>query len=211
MDELLTSRGSGKFSVYDDIREKLIARGIPAEEIRFIHEAKTDLQRAKLFEQVRRGDVRFLLGSTSKMGAGTNVQALLVAEHNLDAPWRPRDLEQREGRIVRQGNLLYAEDPDGFEIELLRYATKQTYDARMWQTIEYKARAIEQFRKGDGLSRVIEDVAGEAANAAEMKAAATGNPLIFLQVQLSADLKRWKRCMRTISVTGTRSKIAWSG
>jgi N12 class adenine-specific DNA methylase/predicted RNA methylase len=190
MDELLTSRGSGKFSVYDDIREKLIARGIPAEEIRFIHEAKTDLQRAKLFEQVRRGDVRFLLGSTSKMGAGTNVQDLLVAEHNLDAPWRPRDLEQREGRIVRQGNLLYAEDPDGFEIELLRYATKQTYDARMWQTIEYKARAIEQFRKGDGLSRVIEDVAGEAANAAEMKAAATGNPLIFLQVQLSADLKK---------------------
>lgn len=190
MDELLAGRNAAKFSVYDDIRAKLIARGIPAEEIRFIHEAKTDLQRAKLFEQVRRGDVRFMLGSTAKMGAGTNVQSLLVAEHHLDAPWRPRDLEQREGRIVRQGNHLYAEDPEGFEVEILRYATKQTYDSRMWQTIEYKAAAIEQFRRGDGISRVIEDVAGEAANAAEMKAAATGNPLIFMQVQLSADLKK---------------------
>nr|WP_318290171.1 DEAD/DEAH box helicase family protein [Paraburkholderia sp. BL8N3] len=189
MDELL-SRGNGKFSVYDDIRSKLIARGIPPDEIRYIHEAKTDLQRAKLFEQVRRGDVRFLLGSTAKMGAGTNVQTRLVAEHHLDAPWRPRDLEQREGRIVRQGNELYKEDPDGFEVEILRYATKQTYDSRMWQTIEYKAGAIEQFRRGDGISRVIEDVAGEAANAAEMKAAATGNPLIFMQVQLSSDLKK---------------------
>ncbi|NLP65522.1 N-6 DNA methylase [Paraburkholderia sacchari] len=190
MDELLAGRGAAKFSVYDDIRAKLIARGIPAEEIRFIHEAKTDLQRAKLFEQVRRGDVRFLLGSTAKMGAGTNVQTRLVAEHHLDAPWRPRDLEQREGRIVRQGNELYKEDPDGFEVEILRYATKQTYDSRMWQTIEYKAGAIEQFRRGDGISRVIEDVAGEAANAAEMKAAATGNPLIFMQVQMSSDLKK---------------------
>jgi len=190
MDELLAGRSAAKFSVYDDIKAKLIARGIPAEEIRFIHEAKTDLQRAKLFEQVRRGDVRFMLGSTAKMGAGTNVQTLLVAEHHLDAPWRPRDLEQREGRIVRQGNELYAQDPDGFEVEILRYATKQTYDSRMWQTIEYKARAIEQFRRGDGISRVIEDVAGEAANAAEMKAAATGNPLIFLQVQLNSDLKK---------------------
>ncbi|MGY8527593.1 KfrB domain-containing protein [Paracidovorax citrulli] len=190
MDELLAGSASGRFSVYDDVKAKLIARGIPADEIRFIHEAKTDLQRAKLFEQVRRGDVRFLLGSTAKMGAGTNVQTLLVAEHHLDAPWRPRDLEQREGRIVRQGNDLYAEDPEGFEVEILRYATKQTYDSRMWQTIEYKARAIEQFRQGDGVSRVIEDVAGEAANAAEMKAAATGNPLIFMQVQLSAELKK---------------------
>ncbi|KAA0178843.1 helicase [Cupriavidus gilardii] len=190
MDELLASNSSAKFSVYDDIKAKLIARGIPADEIRFIHEAKTDVQRDKLFAQVRRGEVRFLLGSTAKMGAGTNVQTLLVAEHHLDAPWRPRDLEQRDGRIVRQGNALYEEDPDGFEVELLRYATKQTYDSRMWQTIEYKARAIEQFRTGDGLVRVIEDVAGEAANAAEMKAAATGNPLIFMQVQLAADLKK---------------------
>ncbi|TSP10973.1 helicase [Cupriavidus campinensis] len=213
MDELLAGSGSARFSVYDDIKDKLVARGIPAHEIRFVHEAKTDLQRAKLFEQVRRGEVRFLLGSTAKMGAGTNVQTLLVAEHHMDAPWRPRDLEQREGRIVRQGNLLYAEDPDGFEVEILRYATKQTYDSRMWQTIEYKARAIEQFRKGDGLSRVIEDVAGEAANAAEMKAAATGNPLIFQQVQLSAELKKlealqanYKRSRHTLE-----SSAEWLG
>lgn len=188
MDELLASRSS--FSVYDDIRDKLIARGVPAHEIRYVHDANTDLQKAKLFDAVNRGEVRFLLGSTAKMGAGTNVQKKLVAEHNLDAPWRPRDLEQREGRIIRQGNEFYAEDPDGFEVELLRYATKQTYDSRMWQTIEYKAAGIEQFRKGGGSQRVIEDIASEAANAAEMKAAATGNPLIFQQVQLSADLRK---------------------
>lgn len=211
MDELLTGGRSAKFSVYNDVREKLIARGVPPEEVRFIHEAKTDLQRAKLFEAVRRGDVRFLIGSTAKMGAGTNVQKLLVGLHHLDAPWRPRDLEQREGRIIRQGNALYEEDPDGFEVEVLRYATKQTYDSRMWQTIEYKAGAIEQFRKGDSLSRVIDDVAGEAANAAEMKAAATGNPLIFMQVQFTADLKKlealysnYKRTAHTLE-----SRIEW--
>ncbi len=188
MDELLASHG--RFSVYDDIKGKLIARGVPAHEIRFIHEATTDLQKAKLFDDMNRGHSRIMLGSTAKMGAGTNVQRRLVAEHHLDAPWRPSDLEQREGRILRQGNLFYEEDPDGFEVEILRYATKQTYDSRMWQTIEYKASGIEQFRKGDSLQRVIEDVASEAANAAEMKAAATGNPLIFLQVQLTAELKK---------------------
>lgn len=98
------------------------------------------------------GDVRVLLGSTAKMGAGTNVQRLLVASHNLDAPWRPSDLEQRDGRIERQGNAFYEEDPDNFEIEIYRYATKQTYDARMWQTIETKASGIEQFRRGDSCS-----------------------------------------------------------
>lgn len=119
-----------------------------------------------------------------------NVQRKLVGLHHIDAPWRPSDLEQREGRILRQGNEFYEEDPDNFEVEVIRYSTKQTYDARMWQTIEYKAAGIEQFRVGDSLQRVIDDVAGEAANAAEMKAAATGNPLIFLQVQLSAELKK---------------------
>ncbi|MCY0853062.1 KfrB domain-containing protein [Cupriavidus sp. D39] len=188
MDDLLATGSS--FSVYDDIRAKLIARGVPAAEIRYVHEANSDLQKAKLFDQVNRGEVRFLLGSTAKMGAGTNVQKKLVAEHNLDAPWRPRDLEQREGRIIRQGNEFYQEDPDGFEVELIRYATKQTYDSRMWQTIEYKAAGIEQFRKGGGSQRVIEDIASEAANAAEMKAAATGNPLIFMQVQLSSELRK---------------------
>jgi len=139
---------------------------------------------------MNRGHSRILLGSTAKMGAGTNVQRRLVALHHMDAPWRPSDLEQREGRILRQGNMFYEQDPEGFEVEILRYATKQTYDSRMWQTIEYKAAGIEQFRKGDSLLRVIEDVASEAANAAEMKAAATGNPLIFMQVQLSAELKK---------------------
>lgn len=211
MDELLA--GSAKFSVYDDIKAKLIERGLPEYEVRFIHEAATDLQKSKLFHEMNSGHVRVLLGSTAKMGAGTNVQRRLVALHHLDAPWRPSDLEQREGRIIRQGNLFYEQDPDGFEIEILRYATKQTYDSRMWQTIEYKAAGIEQFRKGDSLQRVIEDVASEAANAAEMKAAATGNPLIFLQVQLSADLKKveaffsnHKRNQHTLE-----SRLSWLG
>jgi N12 class adenine-specific DNA methylase len=190
MDELLA--GDARFSVYDDLRRKLVAQGIPAEEIRFIHEAKTDLQKQKLFGQMNRGEVRVLIGSTAKMGAGMNAQRKLVGLHHLDAPWRPSDLEQREGRILRQGNEFYEEDPDGFEVEILRYSTKQTYDARMWQTIEYKAGGIEQFRRGDSLVRVIDDVAGEAANAAEMKAAATGNPLIFLQVQLTAERKKYE-------------------
>ena len=209
MDELLAS--GARFSVYDDIKAKLIARGVPEKEIRFIHEANTDLQKAKLFDEINRGESRIMIGSTAKMGAGTNVQKRLVAEHHLDAPWRPSDLEQREGRIVRQGNMLYENDPDRFEVEILRYATKQTYDSRMWQTIEYKAAGIEQFRKGDCLQRVIEDVAGEAANAAEMKAAATGNPLIFMQVQLNSDLKKtealysnYKRNQHSLE-----SRIAW--
>lgn len=188
MDELL-SAGSA-FSVYDDLKAKLTARGIPQGEIKFIHEANTDPQKAKLFEDLNQGRVRVLLGSTAKMGAGTNVQKRLVALHHLDAPWRPSDLEQREGRIIRQGNELQARDPENFEVEIIRYATKQTYDARMWQTIENKAAGIEQFRKGDNLARTIEDIAGEAANAAEMKAAATGNELVFYQVQLAADLKK---------------------
>ncbi len=188
MDEIL-SAGS-KFSVYDDLKAKLIAKGIPAHEIRYIHEANTDAQKAKLFEQVNQGQVRVLMGSTSRMGAGTNVQKRLVAEHQLDAPWRPSDIEQREGRIERQGNMFFERDPENFEIEIIRYATKQTYDSRMWQTIESKANGIEQFRNGDNQSRTIDDVTGEAANAAEMKAAATGNELIFTQVKLAADLKK---------------------
>jgi hypothetical protein len=124
------------------------------------------------------------------MGAGMNVQKRLVAAHHLDAPWRPSDLEQRNGRIIRQGNAFYERDPDNFQVGIYYYATKRTYDARMWQTIEYKAAAIEQFRKGDLLQRVIDDVQSEAANAAEMKAAASGNPLILMQVKLSSDLRK---------------------
>lgn len=137
MDEILA--GSASFSVYEEIRTKLINKGVPADQVRFIHEANTDLQKSKLFDEMNRGEIRVLLGSTTKMGAGTNVQRRLVALHHVDAPWRPSDLEQRDGRIERQGNMFYEQDPDGFEIEILRYATKQTYDSRMWQTIEYKA------------------------------------------------------------------------
>ncbi|WP_302978415.1 DUF5710 domain-containing protein [Bilophila wadsworthia] len=181
---------SGTFSVYNDIKQKLIDKGIPEDDIAFIHDANTDIRKSKLFSDMNAGHVRVLLGSTAKMGAGMNVQQRLVAAHHLDAPWRPSDLEQRNGRIIRQGNLFYERDPDNFSVGVYNYATKQTYDARMWQTIEYKAAAIEQFRKGDLLQRVIDDVQSKAANAAEMKAAASGNPLILMQVQLASDLRK---------------------
>ncbi|MDC0994038.1 helicase-related protein, partial [bacterium] len=202
MDDLLAS--NGRFSVYDDIKEKLMALGVPEAQIRFIHDAKTDLQKQKLFDQMNRGEVRILIGSTAKMGAGMNVQKRLVASRHLDAPWRPSDLEQRDGRILRQGNEFYLADPENFEVDIVRYATEKTYDARMWQTIEVKARSIEQFRKGDGSQRVIEDIAGEAANAAEIKAAATGNPLILVQVQLAAELKK----LEALQTAHRRNKFA---
>lgn len=185
----------GKFSVYDDLRQKLIDRGIPPAEIAFIHSANTDLQKQELFGKVRSGRVRFLFGSTPKMGAGTNVQNRLVALHHLDAPWRPSDLEQRDGRGIRQGNELYDADPDGFEIEILRYATKNTLDARQWQTIEAKARFIEQLRKGNVKERTVEDIAGEASNAAEMKAAASGNPKILEEMTLRQRLRKLDAAM----------------
>ncbi|MDR2572932.1 MAG: SLOG family protein [Desulfovibrio sp.] len=179
-----------RFSVYDDMKRKLMDKGIPADEIAFIHDANTDIRKAKLFSDMQAGRVRILMGSTSKMGAGMNVQKRLVAAHHLDAPWRPSDLEQRNGRIIRQGNAFYERDSENFSVGIYYYATKQTYDARMWQVIEYKAAAIEQFRKGDLLQRVIDDVQSEAANAAEMKAAASGNPLILMQVRLASDLRK---------------------
>ncbi|KQV27850.1 hypothetical protein ASC97_05660 [Rhizobium sp. Root1203] len=178
------------FSVYDDLREKLIDRGVSPDEIAFIHDANTEAQKEELFGKVRSGRVRILLGSTPKMGAGTNVQNRLVALHHLDAPWRPSDLEQRDGRGIRQGNELYSEDPDNFEIEILRYATKNTLDARQWQGIEAKARFIQQVRKGNLKTREIEDIAGEATNAAEMKAAASGNPLILEEMETRRKLRQ---------------------
>lgn len=186
-DELMAL--DGDFSVYDDLRDKLIARGIPANEIAFIHDANTEQQKEELFGKVRNGRVRVLFGSTAKMGAGMNVQDRLVALHHLDAPWRPSDLEQREGRIIRQGNKLYERDPENFEVRIQRYATKQTLDSRMWQTIEAKARFIEQVRKGSG-SREVEDIAGEAANSAEMKAASSGNPLILEEMSLRQQIRK---------------------
>lgn len=188
LDEMLAD-GGGNFSVYDDIKAKLVAKGMPEDQIAFIHDYDTDEKKAALFSAVNAGEVRVLLGSTPKMGAGTNVQSKLVALHHMDAPWRPADLEQREGRIIRQGNEFYEADPDGFEIELYRYATKQTYDSRMWEIIETKARAIEQF-KTDASLREIEDVSSESANAAEMKAGASGNPLILEEISLRTDLRK---------------------
>lgn len=187
-DELLALDSS--FSVYDDLKAKLIGLGISEKEIAFIHDANTELQKEELFAKVRTGRVRVLFGSTAKMGAGMNVQERLVALHHLDAPWRPSDLEQREGRIIRQGNKLYDANPEGFEVRILRYATKQTLDSRMWQTIEAKARFIEQVRKGAGNTREVEDVAGEAANSAEMKAASSGNPLILEEMSLRQAIRK---------------------
>jgi len=182
--DLLALGGSGKFSVYDDVRTKLVKAGIPDNEIAFIHDYDTAAKKAALFRDVRSGAIRILLGSTEKMGAGTNVQERVVALHHLDAPWRPSDLEQREGRVIRQGNMLYERDPDGFAVEIFRYATKQTYDTRMWQLIEHKAAGIEQLRKADADLFEIDDVGGEESNAADMKAAASGNPLILEEIKL---------------------------
>lgn len=188
--DLMAMGGSGsKFSVYDDVKTKLVAAGIPEGEIAFIHDFDTAAKKNELYKRVRSGEVRVLLGSTEKMGAGTNVQERLVGLHHLDAPWRPSDLEQREGRIVRQGNALYERDPDGFEVELLRYATRQTYDTRMWQLIEHKAAGIEQLRKADSTVFEIEDIGGEEANAADMKAAASGNPLILDEIKLRNEVR----------------------
>jgi N12 class adenine-specific DNA methylase len=178
------------FSVYDDLRAKLIKGGVPANEIAFIHDYGNPDAKAKLFKRVNRGEIRFLLGSTPKMGAGTNVQERIVGLHHIDAPWKPSDLEQREGRAIRRDNQLYERDPDGFEVAIYRYATRQTYDTRRWQLLEHKARGIEQLRKYDGSQTEIEDIDGEAANAAEMKAAASGDPLILRETQLRNEVRR---------------------
>jgi N12 class adenine-specific DNA methylase len=182
--------GAQGFSVYDDIKSKLVGRGIPEKEIAFIHDYTSILAKDRLFKAVNRGEIRFLLGSTPKMGAGTNVQERLIGLHHIDAPWRPSDLEQREGRIIRQGNALYARDPEGFEVALYRYATEKTYDTRRWQLLEHKARMISQIRNYDGAANSVEDIAPEAANAADMKAAASGDPLILEETRLKDEVRR---------------------
>jgi N12 class adenine-specific DNA methylase/predicted ABC-type ATPase len=188
-DDLESISGSSKFSVYDDIKAKLVKAGVKENEIAFIHDYNTPKQKQDLFKRVKSGDVRFLFGSTPKLGAGTNVQERLVGLHHIDAPWRPSDLEQREGRIIRQGNKLYERDPENFEVFIGRYATEQTYDTRRWQLLEHKAAGIEQLRKYSGEAE-IDDVTSEAANAADMKAAASGNPLILEETKLRTEVKR---------------------
>ena len=166
--DLSTPKNDGTFNVYDDMREKLIARGIPAEQIRFIHEATTDAQKKELFGKVRSGEVRVLFGSTPKMGAGTNVQDRLIAIHNLDCPWRPSDLEQRQGRIERQGNMFP-------EVEVYRYVTEQTFDAYLYQLVESKQKFISQIMTSKSPVRSAEDVDEVALSFAEVKILATGD------------------------------------
>ncbi|WP_235305868.1 LPD25 domain-containing protein [Streptococcus agalactiae] len=166
--DLSTPKKDGTFNVYDDMREKLIARGIPAEQIRFIHEATTDAQKKELFGKVRSGEVRVLFGSTPKMGAGTNVQDRLIAIHNLDCPWRPSDLEQRQGRIERQGNMFS-------EVEVYRYVTEQTFDAYLYQLVESKQKFISQIMTSKSPVRSAEDVDEVALSFAEVKMLATGD------------------------------------
>ncbi|MBP6443588.1 MAG: PLxRFG domain-containing protein [Gemmatimonadales bacterium] len=163
------------FSVYDDMREVLSGMGIPATEIAFIHDYETPAQKQKLFAKVNSGQIRVLMGSSQKMGAGTNAQERLVALHHMDAPWRPSDVEQREGRIIRQGNKLYERDPDGFEVEINAYSTEGTSDTVMWQVLQRKAAGIEQFREG-GIDAMDED-GGDSDQYAEFMAASTGNPV----------------------------------
>jgi len=178
-----TPNADGRFNVYDDIRGKLIARGVPEKEMAFIHDAKTEAKKKDLFEKVRRGDVRILFGSTFKMGSGTNVQDRLIHLHDLDCPWRPADLEQRAGRIVRQGNM----NP---EVHITRYVTEGTFDAYLYQTIENKQRFISQIMTSKSPVRSCEDVDEAALSYAEIKALCAGNPLIREKMDLDIEVAR---------------------
>ncbi len=175
-----------QFSVYDDLKTKLVQRGIPAEQIAFIQDFDSDIQKHVLFKEVRSGKVRILMGSTQKMGSGTNVQERLVALHHLDAPWRPADVEQREGRILRQGNLNQS-------VQVCRYVTQGSFDAYMWQTLETKAKFIHQVMTGDTHIRHIEDIDSRALTYAEVKAIASGNPLVIEKASVDAEITRLTR------------------
>lgn len=174
------------FSFYDDMRAALIEKGVPENEIAFIHDYDTSIKKAALFEAVNEGRIRVLLGSTQKMGAGTNAQARLVALHHIDAPWRPSDMEQREGRIIRQGNQLYAADPEGFEVEIIAYSTEQTADVVQWQVLERKASSIETFTNATTDSMVEEG--GDADQYAEFMAQSTGKQVFLQKMQAEKDL-----------------------
>lgn len=182
-----------KFFLYGDVFKKLVNAGIPREEIVFIHDSENSISKKKeLFRKVNSGEVRVLLGSTAKMGAGTNVQERAVAIHHLDVPWRPSDLTQRNGRIIRQGNKLFERDPENFRVKEYRYATEKTYDAVSWQIQESKSLSLLNFRKGVVEGRSLEGFEEQAASAAQMKAAATGNPLVLDQFKLQELEKKEK-------------------
>ena len=183
--DLSTPHGDGSFNVYDDIKQKLMAQGVPPEQIAFIHDAKTDVQKAELFSKVRKGQVRVLLGSTSKMGAGTNVQTRLAALHHLDCPWRPADIEQREGRILRQGNQFKS-------VKIFKYVTEGTFDAYNWGLIENKQKFIGQLMSGKNPSRSCEDVDEAALSYAEVKALASGDPRIMEKTELDGQVTKLK-------------------
>ena len=183
--DLSTPKNDGTFSVYNDIRKKLIERGIPESEVRFIHEADTDVKKKELFQKTRKGEVRVLLGSTQKMGAGTNVQDRLIALHDIDCPWRPSDLEQRAGRIIRQGN----SNP---EVEIYRYVTEQTFDAYLYQLVEGKQKFASQIMTSKSPVRSADDIDETALSYAEIKMLATGNPYIKEKMDLDIQVQKLK-------------------
>ena len=183
--DLSTPKGDGTFNVYEDIKNKLMEKGVPENEIAFIHDANTELRKAELFAKVRSGQVRFLLGSTAKMGAGTNVQDRLIALHHLDVPWRPSDIEQQEGRILRQGNR-------NDKVKIFRYVTEGTFDSYSWQLIENKQKFIGQIMTSKSPVRSCEDVDEAALSYAEVKALATGNPYIKEKMDLDIQVSKLK-------------------
>lgn len=181
--DLSSPKAGKRFSVYDDLRQRLVEAGVPEQEIAFVHDAATDVQKARLFKAVREGRVRVLLGSTAKMGVGTNVQTRLVALHHLDAPWRPCDVEQRDGRILRQGN-------ENDQVEIFRYVTEGSFDSYLWQTLETKARFIAQVMQGDRGIRSLENVELAALSYAEVKALASGNPMVIEKAGVDAEVAK---------------------
>lgn len=201
--DLSTPKADGTFNVYDDVREKLVARGVPREEVAFIHEYNTETKKADLFAKVRAGQVRILMGSTPKLGAGTNIQDRLIALHHLDCPWKPADLEQQEGRILRQGNR-------NKQVKIYRYVTENTFDSYMWQILENKQKFISQIMTSKSPVRACDDVDDTALSYAEIKALATGNPYIKEKMDLDIQVSKLKllKANHTSQIYSLESDIA---
>ena len=201
--DLSTPKADGTFNVYDDVREKLVTRGVPREEVAFIHEYNTETKKADLFAKVRAGQVRILMGSTPKLGAGTNIQDRLIALHHLDCPWKPSDLEQQEGRILRQGNR-------NKQVKIYRYVTENTFDSYMWQILENKQKFISQIMTSKSLVRACDDVDDTALSYAEIKALATGNPYIKEKMDLDIQVSKLKllKANHTSQIYSLESDIA---